>query len=746
MSPLEGVKVLELSGGIATRYCARLFAMLGADVVRVEGGDDARIGYGGSAGEAFGAWLDQNKRAARTPADARAMLGQGLSLIIAGQDHDAVAAAQDLADEDPDAPLLLGITWFADIGPYANWTPNDPVLQALSGGPYSFGLTDQAPTTPQGHGPQIATGVTAFLTTIATLIGRRRGSGARRIDMSIHEAGSCFYEPGGINLWTTGGRAVRLGINRMVPTYPCSVYRTSDGWVGVTALTPAQWAALCVLAERPELGTEPKYATTYERLMLSHEVDAVLAPAFAKRTSAEWLADGDANRIPMAPALDQAGLLQAEHWRARESFVPIGGKGGGKAGGLMGPRLPFRLTFDGARRAMPDGPARPTAPLAGFKVLDFSMGWAGPLATRHLGDLGAEVVKIESDAFPDWWRGWEAVEEDVYPPPRESRFHFIAVNRNKRDVALDLRAPEGRAAINALIARSDVVIENFGPGVLSRLGYGPKDQRALRPGVVSVSMGPFGQGGPWAGLRAYGSTVEQASGLPFANGQDDWPPGLQHNAYGDPVAGLYAASAALAVLYGRERLGGAEVDLSQVECLFQFGADPLLARQLSDAPLKRTGTRRATAAPCCNVRAAGADEWLNVCVDRDEAWPALCGVIGRPEWAADPAFATIAARNARADEIEAAITAWSRNENALDAAHALQLLGVPAAPVLRADQLAADPQLWAGGYWQTQERRYVGRHLQAAPPYRVDGERPPLVLPAPTIGEHTDEVLAELKA
>ena len=331
------------------------------------------------------------------------------------------------------------------------------------------------------------------------------------------------------------------------------------------------------------------------------------------------------------------------------------------------------------------------------------------------------------------------------PPPRETKFSFISVNRNKRGVVLDLTAPGDLAHARTLISQADVVVENFAAGTMDALGLGAEVRRRLNPDLITVSMPAFGHGGPLTGIRAYGSTVEQASGLPFANGRDAWPPCLQHVAFGDPIAGLSAANAVLAALWGRARQGGAEIDLAQVACLFPFAADALIAQQFTDRPLPRTGSRRPRAAPVCVVACAEPDTWLTVAVDGPGAWRGLCEALGAPGWADDPQLATVAGRHARAEEIEAAIAAWAAALSPETATERLQARGVPAAPVYRVDQLGYDPQLASTGFWPEMERAHVGRHIIPAAPFAYDGARPALRFPSPTLGQHTAEVLAEIR-
>lgn len=704
--PLEGLRVLEIGDSVAVRYCGRLFATLGAEVRRQASAGDHAIGYAGQAGEAYGRWLDQGKLMSLDHAAA--------NLVIGGPDPTYIALAEGLA-LGAGAPLLA-ITWFDPAGPYGGWCATDEIVSALNGVAYSFGERFGPPTLAQGHAPQITAGVVAFNAALGALLDRPERR-PQRIDVNVLEAAMCYAETAAVSSARSGAPSVRLGVNRFVPTYPCAPYRARDGWIGVTCLTPAQWRALCGLIERPDLAAEAQFATAYQRLMIGDQVDAVLAPAIAQRTQAEWVALGLAHRIPIAPMVRPGQLPQVEHWRGREAFAEAGTRD------VAAPRLPYRLRFEG-EGGCAWSPGDGEGPLNGLRVADFSMGWAGPLCARTLGDLGADVVKIESEGHPDWWRGWDAGSVDV--ETRESQLNFINVNRNKRGVDIDLTAPEGKDAAKALIGGADVVVENYAAGVLAKLGLGQDVQRALRPGLISLSMPAFGVSGPLSGLRAYGSTVEQASGLPFINGEPHWPPAQQHVALGDPIAGLFAASAVLACLFARGRLGGADIDLAQVACLFQLGADAIIAEQLLAAPVARTGAARPRLALCEVVPAQGKDEWIVVAVAQAEGLMALAGVVGEVG--------------------EGALARWAGVRTAAESCAELQAAGVAAGPIQPPHVLTRDAQLTAVGYFATMARGYVGEHQVAASPFRFDGARPRLRRPAPMLGEHTDEVMDELRA
>lgn len=707
--PLSHLTVLEHSGDVAARYCGRLMAHWGARVVRLAGADDGRLGYSDQAGRAYGAWLDEAKTVA--PADAE-LNGLGpFDLVIAGQYDADLAAARRLRAELPGTPALLAITWFDLNGPYGDWKGADEIILALTGLAWGFGDADGPPMLAQGHAPQIVAGVVAYNAALGALLAAP-GQRPTEISVNIYEANLCFVEPGAVSSRADGAEYSRLGPNRFSPIYPTQSYATADGWVGITCLTPPQWKSLCRLIGAPEAADDPRYATAFERLALADEIDALVAPAMRTRTTEAWVRLGDQARIPTAPMPTPGQLPDVTHWRERGAFAPVPGWP------ARGPTVPYRMSFEGP--VTPRWTGEPGAgPLAGLRVADFSMGWAGPLAARTLGDLGAEVVKVESADFPDWWRGWD--HNDADKAAMEVKHNFLGVNRNKRGVAIELTTPEGLVQAKALVARSDIIIENYAAGVLEKMGLGQGVQRALRPGAVCLTMPAFGASGPWAGLRAYGSTVEQSSGLPFVNGEAHWPPALQHVAFGDPVAGLYGASAVLTALSARERLGGVSIDMAQVACLFQLGADAIIAAQVLGEPLPRTGHARARLALCAAVPVI--DGWLAIAAEA-EVLPALAAVAGGTD--------------------AASVRAWAETLSSFEAADALQAAGVAAAPFQGAHDLTWDPRLEAAGFWLELERAVIGRHLVPASPFRFDGVRPAIRRPAPTLGQHTAEVLAEL--
>lgn len=718
---LQGITVVENGNDPGIRYCGRLLSVLGAKVVRI-----------GRAGEtAFDLWLDEGKDVAADIDAAFAATEGQPDIVLAGQTPEQV--------RDLDARLGLrdtlraGLTWFGMTGPYANWRGDDAIIHALSGIAWGFGEKNGPPTLPQGRSPQIIAGATLYIATLAALWQRRSGKGPSKVDVSVFEAALCLLEVGAAAFVQTGIASTREGVNRYTVNFPFGIYETADGWLGVTALTPAQWASLAILIGKPEWASDPNFSTSPMRVVNAEAIDAALRAVLPTRTTEAWLLDGQKARIPLAPVPKPSELVETEHWKQRQSFAPLPGMPHVRA-----PHLPFRAAFDGHARPVPA--SSNGAPLAGIRVIDFTMGWAGPLATRHLGDLGADVIKVESFSHIDWWRGWDP-QAETDPPLHECMPNFNAMNRNKRGISLDLTTPDGVARAKALIAGADVVIENYAPGVMAKLGIGAEVLMKLRPGLVMVSMGAFGSVGPWSHFRAYGSTVEHASSMPQVNGHADWPPAMQHIAFGDPIAGLYGAVASLSALHARDSKGGAWIDLSQVECLFQLNAEAIINAQIEGDP-PRLGSRSQYIAPRCVV--ATADGALAIAVQDESAWFGLCEAIGQTDWARDASLNNVAGRHIRAGEIEAAVASWAAVRGTANAAEVLQEHRVPAAPVVPVHGLHADPHLVETDAWIFLERRYVGRHMMASAPYLVEGRRLTVRRPAPLVGEHTDEVLVAL--
>lgn len=383
--------------------------------------------------------------------------------------------------------------------------------------------------------------------------------------------------------------------------------------------------------------------------------------------------------------------------------------------------------------------------LSNIRVVDLSMGWSGPLTARHLADMGAEVIKVESIQYHDWWRGWDLTPEMYEEKMYEQISAFNIMNRNKLGITLDLTSTEGTELLKRLAKISDVVIENHTVSVLTKLGIDYSQLCEVNPDIIMVSLPAFGRTGSWREYRAYGSTVEQASGIPHLTGEPDWPPAMQHVAYGDPVAGLNAVAAILVALWHRHKTGeGQYMELSQVECLFPLAAHGIIEQSMNNRATKRYGNRHARHSPHGVFPCAGDDSWVVITVTSDEEWKSLCHVMERSDLGENTDMNTESKRKKREGELEAIITEWTSQREPGEIMMLLQEKGVPAAGVNAAYQLLEDQQLLEREFFTWIDKAYAGTQPYSQPPYRMSTGLRGVETPSPCLGEHNEKVLCEL--
>ena len=379
-------------------------------------------------------------------------------------------------------------------------------------------------------------------------------------------------------------------------------------------------------------------------------------------------------------------------------------------------------------------------PLSGLRIIDLTMGWAGPLATRNLADLGAEVIKVESCKRFDWWRSWEATPEWVADNGAEKSPQYLSVNRNKLDITLDLEHPIGRELLLKLVVTANALVENYSGSVLPKLGLDYPNLVKANPELVMVSMPAFGSTGPWSEFRAYGSTVEHSSGLPHLVGDPDQPPTMQHVAFGDAVGGLNGTAAILTALWHQKQSGkGQFVDLSQVECLFPLAAHGVLNQSVTGQAPQRTGNAHPEFAPYGVYPCSGNDVWVVIEVTDENQWQALQDLI--PDLAD---FSDLTDRRHRRESLNTIIAQWTRKQSADMAMQTLQSQNITAAKLNNGHDLLHEPQLESRGYLQWLERDHVGLQPNASAPFRTDSEPMPIRHPAPTLGQDNDYVLEEI--
>lgn len=382
-----------------------------------------------------------------------------------------------------------------------------------------------------------------------------------------------------------------------------------------------------------------------------------------------------------------------------------------------------------------DSPPGEQLPLAGVTVIDLSRLVSGNMLTHVLADMGADVVKVEPPGKGDELRAWRRNGVSTY---------WLAYSRNKHSVVLDLRSPAGMAHLHELLRRADILVENFRPGTLERMGLDKASLQALNPRLVVVRISGWGQTGLWAGKGGFGSLIEAMSGFAAMNGYADRPPVLPPFAMADSVAGLYGSSLALAALLQQRASAQPvvqEIDLSLFEPLFSVLGPQAAEYQLTGEVPPRSGSRSPTHAPR-NVYRTRDDRWVALSAGMAGTLARLFEGIGYPQGLSDPRFCTHEARLANIDALDGLIQDHLAQLTLQEALAFFAERDITAGPICDIQELMAHPYVQESGLLvdtHTPQGQTVPVH---AAPYRINGKRPPLRRDAPALGQDNAQWLS----
>jgi crotonobetainyl-CoA:carnitine CoA-transferase CaiB-like acyl-CoA transferase len=376
-------------------------------------------------------------------------------------------------------------------------------------------------------------------------------------------------------------------------------------------------------------------------------------------------------------------------------------------------------------------------PLDGIQVLDLTRALAGPYCSMMLGDMGADVLKVELPKTGDETRGWG--------PPfiNGESGYFLSVNRNKKGMTLNLKDERGKEILANLLARADVVLQNFSPGTLEKLGFPYERMVALNPRIVYCAISGFGQTGPLASKAAYDQIVQGLGGLMSLTGPVGGPPIKVGVPISDIVSGMFAAYAVMVALFHRERTGrGQMIDTSLLDgqvALMTFQAQRYF---LTGKAPSWSGNRHALIAPYELLKTK--DSYVNIAVGNDSLWARFCQALGLELCKDDPRFRTNADRLANREDLAALIEARFSGSTTEEIVALLDGVGVPSGAVHDLSEVFADSQVKHLGLQQTMQHPTVGELQQTGIPYRFSESPGSLRLPPPLLGQHTDEVLLGL--
>jgi glutaryl-CoA transferase len=375
-------------------------------------------------------------------------------------------------------------------------------------------------------------------------------------------------------------------------------------------------------------------------------------------------------------------------------------------------------------------------PLEGVKVIDLTRILAGPYCTQALADAGADVLKIEEPRKGDDTRGWGP------PFVKGESAYFLAVNRGKRSLTLNLKEARGRELLWRLLDGADVLVENFRPGTLDRMGLGEADVRARHPRIVYASVSGYGADGPWGGRPGYDAIAQGEGGLMSVTGPADGAPHRAGASVADVIAGMTAFQGILLALLRRERTGdGGRVDVSLLESLIGILAYHSTTWLLAGEVPQRLGNRHPNLAPYETFEAA--DGYVIVGVGSDSLWRSFCAVLGEPALQRDPRFETNALRVTNYEALSAVLVPRFRTRPVEAWLSALEAAGIPCGRVRTVAEALDNPQVTARGLLLDVDHPSLGFGKYVGSPIHLDDAGRGSTRPPPLLGEHTDEVLRE---
>ena len=794
----DGITVVELGGGIASAWCGRLLAGAGADVVHCgpEGGSrlrDSRPHLPDGRSALF-EYLGMYKRSAvLSDADLDRLVATADIVIDevdveAGEGPEVVAVRAERFRRLNPRLVAVSCGPFGLTGPYAGRRSSALVDWAMSGYAAITGDADREPL--QGGGPWCAyvNGLTAAVGAMAALRTAERTGRGQLVDVAAMDAMTALHQWTVILATHQGVRKRRSGNRHAESFHPLGILPCKDGAVAIAVSSPAQWEGFCLALGMPELLADERFATGGDRFDRADELDALILPWLLERSQRDIVELLQDHNVPTSPVLDVLSVQDDEQLAARRFWQPLPHLGEG----VVAPSLPVRGPVPPKRRprapdlgedtsnvlaelgaAASPVPASvaahpPALPLEGVRIVELSIAWAGPLAARFCADLGADVVRVEHrdsrgtsltpgavpPRAPEGWRWGElpppAFRGGIFPDadPGERPWNrngpFNKFQRNKRSLCLDLKDEAGREVFRRLLAEADVLLDNYRPRALDRLGFDFETVTAINPRIVRVSMSGYGATGPYRERGSWGPILEAHSGFAATTGYEDGGPVKQGAAFPDGIGGLTGAFAILDALRERDHTGKAVyVNLSQLESYLSIGGEFLVAASARGEPPARRGNRSPVCAPQGAYPCRGDDAWVAITVQSDRAWEALAALLGAPVLA-DTALQEVAERHRRHDAIDAEIAAWTRSHDAHEVAAILQEAGIAAGPVLSNLEMVADPHLRERNMIVPIDHPDAGRRDFPGFPIRLSETPVERFAGAPTLGQHNEAVLCDL--
>ena len=788
---MHGLRVLDLSRGIAGEFCARLLCGYGAEVIKIEhpqhpsatrgippflrdepGLDRSALFWHLNGGKQ-GITLDLSSAAGRHAAMGLAAIADVvIEDLTPGALDDMGLGYASLRRARPDI-ILTSVTPFGQSGPMRGHEATELGLLAAGGELYITGAPDREPIKPGAYLASHAGGLQAVVATSAALCLRQVTGMGRHIDVSVQEAVGMFLSGGPAWVHHFGQTqtrvAARVAQAMVRHAYSGNILQCSDGYLWFGTGHNQDMIGLLVGREdlaSPELWRQPG--------LHADEIDAAIEAWTISRTRQEVTALAQELNIAVAPVLTLQEVLENPQHAAREFFQSARHPAFGDLLALGAPVRCNELTWQvgpapalgehnaqifhqllggspananpssqGKGDAPPTAPPKSIQPLERLRVLDLTNNVAGPFGTLALASLGAEVIKVERPWISELREGRRITPPAKPGAPDESYnrvLWFNEVNRGKRSVPIDLSSDQGRRLLLDLASVSDVIVSNFSTRVMNNLALDYETLVKVRPDIIYATVSGYGSTGPAASWSAAGPAIDAASGIAWLTGYPDGPPLRPGNFVPDPIAGLYLAWAVLMAVYRRRESGkGERIDLSMLEGMEHIVGGELVAAASGAAVPAKTGNDIEGMAPHGCFPCAGDDAWTVIAVENDRQWLSLCDVMGRPSWGRDERWRHAQARWEQRESLHWLLADWTASQDRFDLADRLQAAGVPAVAVLNSADLLRSPHLWERGYFEFDQHPHVPPSPFAGfgwGPFTSEPQQP-----APLFSQHLDDVV-----
>jgi crotonobetainyl-CoA:carnitine CoA-transferase CaiB-like acyl-CoA transferase len=787
---LEGVRVLDLGQGIASPLAARLLGDLGADVVKVEpagAGDPGRtlhplVHQGPEAERSLMfAYLNWNKRGIQldfASAEGQATLRrlvEASDIVIEGFRPGTLAqwglAPQQMLAWNPRV-VVTSVTDFGQSGPYAQYRGSDLVHQAMSGIMQISGAADREPLKHGLNQAYLCAGLNAAYATLAAHCAAERDGIGDHVDLSVQEC--LVSELVTCETYYTFMGAVQGRRLAVQDPYSGAPIPTRHGYLSFQASLAVPNEVFADIF-RCEALRAPKFASNKQRSQHVQEARELIAAAVQDREAKEIFLEGSRQRALMGVVQTAPDLLACEQLAQRGVWVELEHPSGrsfrypGELARLT--RTPTRVrrrapmlgehtrevlaewaaprtTVAPAAPAAPAVP-QPRLPLEGLRVLDLATVIAVPYMARLLSDLGAEVIKIESPRKLDPTRQGVLttyLDNDSSVDGINRSGMFQVVNSGKRSIVLDLGLDEAKQVLRELVARADIVVDNFTPRVMSGWGLGPDELLQINPRLICLSNTGYGSTGPWRNFGSQGTTLEVTMGIASYTGYRGDAPWKVGQSYPDFLACWTGLAAVFAALRHVRRTGeGQWIDLG----MYQVGAamipEALLQYQIDGTEPQRIGNEHAQHVPSQAFACAGDDRWVALTVETDAQWRTLADRMAADGLAVDPQFATADGRRARREEVHALVAGWVRGQDGFALMQRLQQAGIACGPVMNNRDLLLDPHLAARGF---HERVQLPAPMGVRPimgrPWKLARRTVRIRKPGPRYGEDGRAILREV--